>query len=458
MEKTATITDLEIVTREWLIGSPHSEIDSEEIESHLGDSEWRISSDTESVVALSADDDGDLVGIRYERLERPRRWVTEVVGLKTADGFYVSVRVSSDSDSPGDMIRDAKKPYVIKLIINKLGGGVDGGLKVGDKPHLLKPEEIDRAHDILTGTTKCILPIVYVSAYADGEHAANYREMAKWLSGVAHVVVEPTREFSFALRDKVSGRNAYDGAIAVHWPLATSRDLILPSRYRHESRDIELAVTRKVRDGLNAFRLPSRCTWANLQQIQSRRAIAKLRESGSSAIDDYITEFDQELESKSSIIGQLESENARLRSSLIEAEKVQRSSSSSALIEKGRESEFYPGEYRELLISLLKDAVNNQGPGSRRAHLLADLLDANPLAGVIEDRKKRLKAALENNEGLDKKTRRSLEELGFTISSDGKHHKLTYFDDQRYGFSQSKTSSDHRAGKNLVSEISGRVF
>ena len=48
--------------------------------------------------------------------------------------------------------------------------------------------------------------------------------------------------------------------------------------------------------------------------------------------------------------------------------------------------------------------------------------------------------------------------LGFDISSDGKHHKLTFRGDPRYTFSMPKSSSDHRAGKNLVGKISTLLF
>jgi len=46
-----------------------------------------------------------------------------------------------------------------------------------------------------------------------------------------------------------------------------------------------------------------------------------------------------------------------------------------------------------------------------------------------------------------------LQDFGFIISSDGKHHKLTYYGDPRYVATMAKSSSDIRAGSNLASEI-----
>ncbi|MEZ5684544.1 MAG: hypothetical protein R3D78_00960 [Paracoccaceae bacterium] len=42
--------------------------------------------------------------------------------------------------------------------------------------------------------------------------------MARDLAGVAHVVCEPSREFSFRLRDRVDGENVYNGTLGVAVP------------------------------------------------------------------------------------------------------------------------------------------------------------------------------------------------------------------------------------------------
>ena len=63
-----------------------------------------------------------------------------------------------------------------------------------------------------------------------------------------------------------------------------------------------------------------------------------------------------------------------------------------------------------------------------------------------------------NYSGLNKKLNQELKQLGFTITEDGKHYKLTYFDDNRYTITMAKTPSDGRAGKNNVSEINKKLF
>jgi hypothetical protein len=59
---------------------------------------------------------------------------------------------------------------------------------------------------------------------------------------------------------------------------------------------------------------------------------------------------------------------------------------------------------------------------------------------------------------MDAKTRNALGRLGFDLTDDGKHYKAVFQGDGRYTFSFSKTSSDHRTGKNLASDINNKLF
>ena len=49
--------------------------------------------------------------------------------------------------------------------------------------------------------------------------------------------------------------------------------------------------------------------------------------------------------------------------------------------------------------------------------------------------------------------RQQLLELGFEITEDGKHYRLTYYGDGRYKTTIAKTGSDWREGKNIASVI-----
>lgn len=65
----------------------------------------------------------------------------------------------------------------------------------------------------------------------------------------------------------------------------------------------------------------------------------------------------------------------------------------------------------------------------------------------------RLKTLMTGYKTMSAPMRQELMDMGFDISEDGKHYKLTYRNDPRYYTTISKSGSDHREGKNIVSKI-----
>ena len=59
---------------------------------------------------------------------------------------------------------------------------------------------------------------------------------------------------------------------------------------------------------------------------------------------------------------------------------------------------------------------------------------------------------------MSAKTMQELKRLGFVITGDGKHYKVTYYGDGRYQLAFSKTPSDSRTGKNCAQELIKLVF
>lgn len=118
----------------------------------------------------------------------------------------------------------------------------------------------------------------------------------------------------------------------------------------------------------------------------------------------------------------------------------------------GEEAELYSGEKVELLYSVLSQVIDKYPPESR-AHLLIDaLLSANPKTGECDRITKELGEIFGNGDRLTKAGKSRLKDLGFTVTEDGTHYKII-FHDPRYTFAVSKTPSDHREGKNLISDI-----
>jgi hypothetical protein len=168
-------------------------------------------------------------------------------------------------------------------------------------------------------------------------------------------------------------------------------------------------------------------------------------------VDDFIAAFDSEIKAKDERLAALDRELGRMRAERRRSESA--SEVEGTIIARGKEREFYPGELSDAVIYALAHGRNSLLPGGRRAHLIDDILKANKSTEMENELESEIKEAFSESGDLGATQRRTLEDLGFTIEGAGKHWKAVYQDDERYTFVISKTSSDHRAGKNLASTI-----
>ena len=128
------------------------------------------------------------------------------------------------------------------------------------------------------------------------------------------------------------------------------------------------------------------------------------------------------------------------------------------LIVSGDEEDYYPGEVRDLLLEILADAMNRQQPGSRRADILADILQNNASLGMSGEKRERIKNLLRGYRTMTSVIRQELYDLGFEISEEGRHYKLVYYGDSRYTLTMACTASDNRSGQNAAAEIARKVL
>ena len=80
--------------------------------------------------------------------------------------------------------------------------------------------------------------------------------------------------------------------------------------------------------------------------------------------------------------------------------------------------------------------------------LVKDILENNNYLRVSKDKASEIKQLLKSYTGMTSRLSQELEALGFKISGDGKHYKLTYYGDERYIITIAKTPSDVRSGRN----------
>lgn len=453
-----TVEEVVSLACEWITGSPHTKIQEADLHDIPNNSERTVTVGEEQVtLAQSAATGLEIGGMRYVRTEDGLQWTTSIVTLKTAEKHLLSLQVICEAMNTAARLPPPKKPYFIRQALSELGGGADGEIPVTDRPFRLGEDEAQVAAALILGTARNTLPIVYVSAgYLDG-HLVNPEELAKFVSGMAHVVVEPSRAFSFKVKGLTEAKNVYGGTVGVYWPNSHARKAYFLDDETPNPRAVQLEVAKDIRIALSNRRQVTLCTWSNLKESVARNRFEQLKAIGSTELQEYVEAFDAELAAKQARVDEAGEEIARLTAEIRRLSAATQSSSS-GLIQRGAEQDLYQHEIADIVIDALADASRLARDGSRRQHVLQDLTKANSASGARQALEEEIKNLLKTYQDMDSKTRTALTRLGFDLSDDGKHYKAVFQGDGRYTFSLSKTSSDHRAGKNLASDINNAIF
>ncbi len=424
-----------------------------------GRDEWSFQKSRERLASLRCvGADQDDAAVRYVKNDQGLEWVSTIVfSRRQSVNSWVSIAVSCESQRPATSIPIARKPVVVRTLLQSLGGAADGDLKVGAAPVRLENVDIDIAARCISGEAGCRLPIIYVSASFQGDHIVDVDSLADRLAGMAHVVVEPNRSFSLRLRADVNSRNVYGGTVGIYWPDGGGRRSFFLSPESPSASAIESAVFDEVRTALTNRRPLARCTWAAVQEAVSRRAYNALKERGSTDLESYISEFDKELHAKEEQLADAENEIVRLRAE-VRGYEARGPTDSRIALALGGEQEFYNGELTEIVRDTLARASQQATKDSRRQHLLTAVAAAIAPSDAARSNRERLKAILRDYRTMDAKTRKSLLEFGFIIEDEGRHFKLTYQGDDRYTFALPKSGSDRRGGLNAAGDISRLLF
>ena len=128
------------------------------------------------------------------------------------------------------------------------------------------------------------------------------------------------------------------------------------------------------------------------------------------------------------------------------------------VLHMGDEFEFYPGEIKDLILLVLSESVSGTQDKTRRSDVVKDIIRNNDYQKTSDQRAEEVKKLLKSYSGMTAPIRQSLENMGFVITEDGKHYKLTYYGDDRYQIIFSKTPSDFRTGKNSSQKLNKMVF
>lgn len=454
-----TNEDLSNLCQRWILKSPHSSWTRELLpNSSLGEITTQQHANQSISIAYIKSTKACHFGFQYHWGDSENReWITEIIGYHQQQRFIVGVHLFCQTAKAGVRVSPPKKPYIVRMILDELGGDLDGNFQPTCTPHILAESQIDLAARIVTGRNTSYLPIVYLSSTWYNKPGLDAVKLAQWAGGMAHVIVEPSRSFSFLLAQKTHKMNPYDGAASIYWPEGGGTpSRFIPYHFSSETR-FSSTIANILRKAL-AGRRPEPCvTWEYLRELLLKARIERIREEGKSNINEYIEAFDEELKLKNERTKLLEEENASLKRELSNQHNYTYGQDSGCL-KTPPEHELFPGEYIDILVHALKSASQRSQNNGRVKHVLDSFIKANKESGESDRIEKQIRSIFSSSENAGKRELKALEDIGFQITEDGKHYKLVFRGDDRYTFSMAKTGSDWRGSKNWISDVTKRLF
>ena len=443
----------------------------------------------------------NIIAIRYEKVDDDGLvWDTDYV--MNFNEMKMAIRLDrSFLEEAQTMYPTFHTPAFIALLID--GGYIqdDNGFAIGRRPVSITENNLDLIADVINEKERYNLPIVYISKTDDERDPVNAKEVAKRLKGVAHVLVQKDSWTTQSLRRKCNGQNEYNGAIGIYFPnKAAGHVKVLNHIYEGSGEKIADKVIKQVIGYSNSQRIDPLYTWQGVnnallrdkysskekelaesesarriiaiagrlkvldadmrikdadqrvaemqKEAEEANALAEEAERLVESVDGEIKEMRQEIQDLTRKNDALSAENAGLRSKLDAMNGV-------PLLLLGSEEEFFPGEIKEFVLEAVDKELQKTKAGTRRADTLGDVIRKNGgVTGLPEEKIQEVKNRLFTYTGMTAPLRSFLKDLGFKITEEGKHYKLTYYGDGRYWTTLDKTPSDKiRGGKNAASYI-----
>lgn len=493
---------------EWNQGSPHAGNVIPGIEWH---GERNIRYGEEGLwLAIEEYRNQNIIAVRYEKREKDGViWDTDYV--MNFSSMKMAIRLDrSYTEEALTASRQFSAPYFITLLIERGYLKKDGILPVVHRPVILEDEDLEMLADVICGRMRCRLPVVYVSKTYYDEDPVNVRALASRLKGVAHVLVQKGNRQNSRLKELCSQKNEYYGAIGIYYPnqaLEHRRYMARSSALRGTSDEnasypkgagsdplLLEKVVRSVIQYSNAQMIDTLYTWQGVNNALLRDRLASQREERLAAeeaqraaereavklldtrdeeesrirkqameearceadrilevFEEDMQRFQKQIEELTRANEALQYENQGLKAKLDRVD-------SEPVLFMGNETEFYPGEIKDFVLNALSDALSRMQPKSRRADIVQDIIQNNDYQKQNDKLEEEIKRLLKNYNGMSGRLKQAFEDLGFTVTEDGKHCKIAYYGDGRYLAVFAKTPGDGRSGKNNASDLLKKIL
>ncbi|MGY6635620.1 MAG: hypothetical protein ACXIUO_00615 [Erythrobacter sp.] len=401
------------------------------------------------------------VGFRHDFPDNEGRiWRTEGVLRRGGAGAsdLVRFRTQCRAAQPGARLDVPKKPYLIKALLKNGWSASDGHVEVSDAPIWLHETEqgLQLAASLTEGTLTRWLPALYVSATDSdvwGLSETEIEKLAYDLGGVAHVVVEPNRRFSFKLRDLTAGRNVYSGAVGIALPGSGIVGRLFIGWQMPDSHSLVVALKNTV-TALRE-RMPVKgWDWSDLQELSLRKQRNALQGAAEAKdIEELFDGYVKEIEEIKSDKRVLEVKIAELQAEISNKDE-ERDNGGNVL---RLMPEIYPGEVLDRLRYAANLTLNNaEAIGlDRRTLCVLQKLAALPSSPDLRELKLDLERATKDPKRVAGELFGLLQRHGYYEKSDNKHIRLEA-QPQFEGLDAitlPKTPSENRGLKNLRKQI-----
>lgn len=409
------------------------------------------------------------IAVRYEKVEKDGAvWDTDYI--MNFDDMRMVVQLDrSYKEGALNINPQFSTPHFITMLIEKGYINDDNGLPVLREPIVITNENLDILTDVINGKNKYRLPIVYVSKTVYNYDPVSLGWLCSKLKGIAHVLVEENKNLNNAIREVCNDENEYNGAVGIYYPSSAFGHKSFFSRRWNEADAILLEkIVKSVIQYWTSQNVDSLYTWPGVNnsllwdrlnsQREERIAAETAQKMAESELNQYFEQFDDDLDALQRRVGELSNSNEALRYENQGLRAKLNATESIPLLVFGDEDEFYQGEIKDIILSVLDEVAKNSTGKTRRSDILNDIVKNNSYQHLTDERKRKIKTILKGYKNVSGSMRQALQDLGFEIIEDGKHYKLIYYGDGRYMTTLAKTPSDGRGTSNEISQICKDMF
>ncbi len=444
----------------WVKGMPTSTLFEKEAQIERFEGEATFDAPTGEKLTLRECplDPGFCIGARHEIPDDEGRvWRSEVILTSRPHQSWLRARTQCILAKATARLQLPRKPYFLKIALADGWPATDGDMHVSSVPKLLKIDEVDLASNCVLGKFDTSLPVVYVSRPGAGERGlsqAKIDNLAFRLGGVAHVVVEPSREFSKRLQANSSGRNPYGGAIGVCIPgVGVSRRFML-GRSLSSEEDLIQAIQDFAVTYL-ANRIPKHSLeWQDLLEDYGRR-LRSLATSSTEELEIWNQLRNEENSEKDEQIKLLKEQISSLQLNTVSQSVNDRPYLLPPIISDQIGREIYEDEFSDRILFVLRSLnASKIEIDPRTRYVIGRVGTLVRFSGGAAKLEERIKAAGRDSSRADERLGEILTELGFDCRTRGGHPVYTPLELPGVGTQTlSSSSSDQRAGRNAAQHI-----